>query len=173
MSVIRIAALDIETTGLDATYGRVLCACAKFNDEDEVRTVSAPRCKDERAALKEIARWYADADIISTWNGKMFDVPFLNARMMIHRLPPLHGKMHKDLLYESKKMRFRGHRLVHAIENMRIPYKKFEVAARHWMLAAEGNANSLALIVKHCQCDVRSTESMMARFRPLILNYTR
>jgi uncharacterized protein YprB with RNaseH-like and TPR domain len=103
---LRIAVLDIETTGLNATYGRLLCACFKFDDERRPRTVEVPFCKDEPKALKQIKAWYNEADVVATWNGKRFDVPFINGRLMVHKMDPLPAKMHKDLLYESQKMRF-------------------------------------------------------------------
>ena len=42
----RFAAMDIETTGLEASYGRLLCCCFKFTDEDKVRTVRAARYRN-------------------------------------------------------------------------------------------------------------------------------
>lgn len=165
--------LDIETTGLDASYGRLVCACFKFTDETKVRTVTCRVLSDEKKALREIARHYHDADIIVTWNGKLFDIPMLNARMMFYGLDPLPNIKHIDLLYQSKKLRFRGNRLENVSKDFRTRSKKYDVPAWRWLQAAEGQEHALDLIVRHCQFDVLLTEEMLRRLKPLITQITR
>lgn len=151
-----------------------MCACFKFGDEKTVRTVSIKSVKEEKAALEKLRAWYTEADVIVTWYGKMFDVPFINSRLLHHRLEPLPPKMHKDLKFESSsKFRFRGNRLENVSKDLKSKYRKYDVEAAQWILAAEGDPGAIAKIVKHCQVDVKMTEEMLGLMKPLILNITR
>lgn len=174
MSALRTMCFDIECTSLDASYGRILCVCAKFDDEKSPRTLSAPLLKDEKALLRAFSSWWAEADIVAGWNSKLFDVAFLNARRMFHRLLPLDpSKKHIDLLFQSKKLRFRGNRLDGVSKDLRTKCKKYDVPAYRWVEAAEGQPLAQSLIIKHCQLDVLLTEEMLLRLKPLLVHITR
>ena len=170
----RFAALDIETTGLEASYGRLLCACFKFTDEEKVHTIVARRYRNEAAALRKIAALYDKLDVVLTWNGKLFDVPYLNARLMHHGMLPLPAnKMHKDVMYEARKLRLRGSRLENVSKDFRTKTHKYDVPAWRWVLAAEGDASAHHEIATHCANDVLLTEEMFNRLKPLIVRITR
>lgn len=170
----RIAAFDIETTSLNATYGRLLCACFKFNDHPEVITVEARRMADERRAIKQIRELWDMADIVATWNGKRFDLPFINALLMYYNLKPLtHQRMHKDLLYEQRKLRFCGARLDNASQDLRVEYSKFHCPSRAWPKAADGDEVAFNQIAYHCKLDVLLTEAMYMRLKPMFLRITK
>lgn len=171
---IRFMAFDIETSSLDASYGRVLCACAKFGDRKQPDEVRAPKLKDEFAALEVIHRWFSACDIVVTWYGKMFDIPFVNSRRLHYGLAPLPQVIHKDLCFTSKsKLKFRGNRLDGVSKDLRAKYAKHDLTAATWVAAVDGDAKSLDDIVKHCRFDVLLTEEMLGIMKPLILNFTR
>lgn len=171
---LRVAAFDIETTALDGTYGRLLCACFQFGDESKPRTIRCHSLAEERRALRELARNFNDVDILLTWNGIMFDIPLINARLLRHRMPPLPQVFHVDLMWQHKKLRTRGHRLEGAIKDLNIATKKFDVTGERWQQAADtGHPHSkLAFesIVRHCQHDVRATLEVGERLKPLLRN---
>ena len=176
----RFAAFDIETTSLDATYGRVLCACFKFSDEDKVHTFRANRYQDEPRLLEQIHKMYESVDVVTTWNGKRFDIPFVNARLMIrrdeHKIAPAilkPGIKHLDLMYQCAKLRTRGNRMDGAAKDLKLIAQKHDVAGEFWVRAAGGDKAALDEIVKHCEIDVRITEELMGEYRPYIINITR
>lgn len=183
-NLFRIACFDIETTSLDATYGRVLCGCFKFSDEKEVRTVKAPRYKDEPKALEKIAEWWEEADIVAHWNGKLFDVAFINARLLIRRKDLTDKQMRKRAILEpgkkqidgrwiNSKLRSRGNRLDGAAKDFQSRYQKFDVRGEEWIRAADGRKDALDKIVRHCQQDVRITEEVMKILKPHIVTVSR
>ena len=172
--IMRFAAFDIETTGLNATYGRLLCACFKFSDDDEIVTVRCPSFRDEPRALQEISDLWDSSDVVATWNGKRFDVRFVNARLMAHHMKPLESqKMHKDLMYEYKKLGFLGARLETASENLKLKAAKYRVDAEKWIQAAENTPEALEEIIHHCELDVLLTEEIFIRLMPLVLRVHR
>lgn len=170
----RFAMMDIEATGLEASYGRLLCCCFKFTDEDKVRTARARFCRNEPAALKEITRLFDEADVIVGWNSKLYDVPYINARLMQHNLPPLkHQKMHLDIMYQARKMRLRGSRMDYVSKDLKTKVVKHDVPAWQWVLAAEGNQKAGDEIAYHCHQDVLLTEELFHRLKPFIIRITK
>ena len=96
----RIASFDIETTDLKANMGIVLCA--SFHEivppgyfKNHHNKVNKPYTiklnitdpydpnpdKELVIAIRDELETYNG---IVTWNGKMFDLPFINARLMFH-----------------------------------------------------------------------------------------
>lgn len=177
----RFATFDIETTQLEASYGRLLCACFKFFDEDKVRTIRAPRYKDEPKALAAVATLWNEADVIIHWNGKLFDVPFINARLMIRRkeLPkgvdPILDPTKKviDGRWISSKLRTRGNSLDGMAKDMQATHQKYDVAAENWIRAADGDKESFERIVKHCEEDVKITQEVITILKPYIVRIQR
>ena len=102
-------------------------------------------------------------------NSKLFDVPMINARRMFYGMEPLNpSKKHVDLMYQQRKLRFRGSRLDGASKDIRTKSVKFDVPSYRWVEAAEGQKEAQDLILKHCQFDVLLTEEMFIRLKSLI-----
>jgi uncharacterized protein YprB with RNaseH-like and TPR domain len=169
----RFAHFDIETSGFSSTYNRVLCAAFKFEDETCVRSKNARWCKDEPALLKWITDCYNDCDVLVTWYGKMFDVPFVQGRLLQHGLPILDSKkMHIDALFQARKLRMTSCKLEAVSENFNVAPRKHNVPARAWTMACEGNRNAHREILKHCVHDVLVTEAVFAKLKPLVRRIT-
>jgi len=111
----RIASFDIETTDLRANMGTLLCASFHEivppgyygNHHDtpnkpytfvvEDTFVGDPNPdKSLAVTLRDEVEKY---NAIVTWNGKMFDVPFLNARLLFHKERPVRPQFHIDAMY--------------------------------------------------------------------------
>lgn len=170
---LRFAAFDIECTQLEASFGRLVCMCAKFLDEKKIRTVYTRWYRNEKRMLEEMAKWWEEMDVVITVNGKLFDMPFVNARRMHHGMLPLVPKMHVDLRWVATKLRFRGASLDGMAKDLRLKNQKHECAAWQWVLAAEGDMPCIKDIIKHCEQDVRMTEELFNRLRPLIIRITK
>lgn len=175
----RVSSFDIEATGLDATYGRLLCGCF-YDVTGTTSTIMARRYKNEPRALADITNEWANIDIVVTWNGKLYDIPFVNARLMARRLelPPgtpviLDEKKHIDLRWTATKLRLRSKRMAHVAEVLGTQNSKFNAAPEDWIKAADGNRASFDLIVKHCEQDVALTYELLDILRPYIVRITR
>jgi uncharacterized protein YprB with RNaseH-like and TPR domain len=152
----------------------MVCASIKFHDEDKVRTVYCRWYRQEKKMLEKIQKWWDKLDVVVTVNGKMFDLPFVNARMMHHGLLPLHPeKMHVDLRWQGKKLRFRGASLDGMAKDLRLINQKYDLPAWRWVLAAEGDMDSIKEIIKHCERDVRMTEELFNRLKPVLVRITK
>jgi predicted PolB exonuclease-like 3'-5' exonuclease len=77
----------VERFGLDPTTGRIVCIGVAGAESAFERAFTDA---SERDLLASFWRWFAEArpELVVTFNGKRFDVPFLNLRSAIHGLEP-------------------------------------------------------------------------------------
>ncbi len=92
----RIAYLDIETTGLSPAtdYATVV---GLFDGKKTRSYIHGQN-------LTDLEKDIADFDMVITFNGSMFDIPFLRRTMKNIRIPPLHA----DLRFVLASMNVRG-----------------------------------------------------------------
>lgn len=152
---------DIESTNLSGNVGRVLCAsfADAFGNVSTLKYTDFPgkTIIDDgplvQAISEELSRW----DIWTSWNGKLFDAPFLNARLLKAGHPPLRkDRMHLDLMYYAKGgfMRMGSARLQSVSQFFNTPNAKSPLTFETWELAMSGDEKALDYIVEHCEADV-------------------
>ena len=123
---------------------------------------------------KELVRSIRDAlsayDIWVTWNGKLFDVPVLNGRLIFHGLEPLPPKMHIDLMYKATGGSVRiGRRSLQSVsEYFNVPNRKTPLTVRIWDKAMAGDEDAYNLIAEHCDADVLVTRDVFSVLKPQI-----
>ena len=102
------AFLDTETTGLAGGTGTAAFLIGLgFVDGDRfrVRQYFMRDYHEEAALLHGLAQDLARFRHLVTFNGKMFDVPLLEARYRLNRAPfPLQGVPHLDLLHPARRL---------------------------------------------------------------------
>lgn len=116
----RVLFVDIETTGLSA-HPLFLIGTMRFAGADlEVCQMLARDYSEERAIIGHFAGELAGCDVIVTYNGKSFDLPYITNRGIAHGLEVSHGGLHLDLLHEARR-RWRG----------RLPDCRLQTLERH------------------------------------------
>lgn len=173
---VRVAVFDIETTGLNASFGRVLCAAIQFYGPEELKVFRAdqyPEWKkglrsDDSKLVADILAALEPADIIIAHNGVNFDTAFLRTRALIHGLPPVHPKKIVDpVLIARKVFRFHSNSLESIAAMLGTDFKKTPVAPQYWITAlADGNKESLDYIVTHCIKDIYVLEEIAKKIMP-------
>lgn len=111
-----IAYLDIESSSLDANWGMTLTWCLKYRDDDKIRkgVITKEELFDYRfdaRILEELMEELKNVDIVVTYYGTGFDIPFLRTRAIYYDIEfPEFGSMyHWDLFYKVRK-NLRTHR---------------------------------------------------------------
>lgn len=169
------AFFDIETTDLKAFMGRMLVASIA----DNWGNVTTRRYTDfERASLiddRGIAVWLRDElakyDFLVGWNSKLFDVPFLNARLMRAGEAPLRSDLkHTDLMYMARGqfLKIGSSRLDNVAKFFRLENQKTPISWEEWALAAAGDEEALERVVEHCEFDVLVLRDAYAHLKSLI-----
>lgn len=184
----RVLFLDTETTGLSGGAGTVAfeIGLGYINQQGMVirQYVMRDYC-EEAAMLAEIADRIRQFDIIVSFNGKSFDVPLLESRMLMCRIRmPLTHMPHLDLLHAARrvyKLRLRrcslaaleeavlGHLRTDDLPGSQVPQRYFDyIRTRDFTLLDD--------VLRHNLDDVKSlailTAHLCAIFRsPLTLEH--
>ncbi len=179
--------LDLETTGLAGGAGTqaflVGCACLDA-DGIAVTQFLMPGYEHERTLLAEVAAWAAARGAIVTFNGKSFDVPLIETRYLLHRVPfPFEDAAHTDMLHPARRLwRARGtvdgsaeascslgtlERLLGGVHRVGdVP--GFEIPSRYFQFVRDGDAHPLEAVLEHNRLDLVSLALVMARALELI-----
>jgi uncharacterized protein YprB with RNaseH-like and TPR domain len=103
-----IGFVDIETTGLYAIHPLFLIGTLGFADgQGVIRQYLARNFDEERAVLYEAFQWIKKMELLVSFNGRCFDLPYLRNRMRFHRLAAEWDRFHLDLLHPARR-RYRG-----------------------------------------------------------------
>lgn len=172
----RIAFFDYETTGLKANFGRTLV----FSVADADGTVTTLRADDPAlrgrsrrddsklaAASRDLLEKY---NVLCSWNGKRFDIRYLNGRLMLGGERPLRGDlMHVDLLPISRHyLAWHSHRLDAVAKTLQLETQKTELNFDSIEAARDGEGWALDEIVEHCEHDVLVLRQVFARYQDLL-----
>lgn len=148
----KICYVDIETTGLSKDYHQITTMCLyDGNAQNEVKTWINGQNMSEESLRAEFSKY----DLIVTFNGKMFDVPFINAKFpsVMFDMP------HVDLRWVLKRAGYSGG-LKKIEKDLGIDrgaelegVDGFE-AVRLWKRYKRGDQAALDLLVRYNQEDV-------------------
>jgi len=169
----RTVILDIETTSLEADAGTLVSA-GLMSDKGRGEYLEAKRTSDEKSLLLKLLKRLESYDVMVTWNGRSFDVPFLTTRLMKHGLDPrpILRKSHIDLADVVKsRLRLTFTYLDHVCDFFQIDRKKGPMGLdvpHLYIRALEGDAKAAASIREHCLDDLRATRQVFMRLKPLV-----
>jgi uncharacterized protein YprB with RNaseH-like and TPR domain len=96
--------LDIETAGLSSSIAFLVGLMYFQNNDLVIRQYFARDYSEEQAMLYELNRFLPPFDLLVTFNGKSFDVPFLRDRMALHGLVLEEPAEHLDLLHQARRL---------------------------------------------------------------------
>ena len=100
--------MDVETTGLVGGTGTYVFLVGLGTFEDSafhLRQFFLAGLGGERAMLAAVAEVLAGCRALVSFNGRWFDLPLLETRLTLSRLPALHqGLPHLDLLYPARRL---------------------------------------------------------------------
>jgi hypothetical protein len=97
--------LDIETLGLFGGNLVILIGLAQLEQGEKIKLHQflALEVEDEIALLKAFSEHLSKSKSIVSFNGKAFDVPFLEGRLRYYGITPDLKKIHFDLLHFSRR----------------------------------------------------------------------
>lgn len=172
-----MAFLDIEATDLKGNFGRLLCfsvadsfgKVVSFRSDDP-EYQSAKRRDDSKLAVA-IRDYLETFDVWVGWNSKMYDIPFINTRLLIHEQRPLRADiMHIDPMYKAGRgsLTLHSRRLDAVAKTFRLDAQKTALDPDIWQDAAEGERKAMDYVVEHCEADVMVLRGAFHVLKPLI-----
>lgn len=177
----KILLFDLECTHLKADWGTVLCCGWKWFGDKKVHVPAITDYKnwdrdptDDSRLLRDFQKVMLQADIIITYNGKRFDVPYLYAKFLEHgiEIPP--NIPHIDLYFTVKgNLALRSKSLANVSKHLKLKNEKTPVTGNAWKRAMTGHGPSIKYVVQHCIADVLLLEEAYLKLRPLVRMHPR
>jgi len=160
--------VDIEASNLKGDYGSALVVSMKPYKKDII-TLAAKTAGDDRQLVREARDLLEGYKLWASFYGKMFDIPFLNTRLVHHGLRPLDRRHHIDLYWIVRgTMQTSRRSQAHLLEFLDSPMKKLTLSPDVWNLVLRNPQKGFAILKKRCESDVEGLEALYDRVKPLI-----
>lgn len=154
---------DIETTGFEANYHHLLSYVIKVKGEKKYYTACITKedldsGEFDKRICEQLVSDLNRFDVIYTYYGTGFDVPFARARCLYWGLPfPEFGYIqHKDIYYMVKRLLKLNRKSLEVATRFLGITGKNHVLGNEWMLARIGDPKGLEYVLKHniLDCDI-------------------
>jgi len=167
---------DTETTGLGGGAGVLafLIGLAWFDDDlrlhSEQLLLRSPA--QELPLLEAFAERLEAAELLVSYNGKAFDLPLLNGRMVMNHRPKLPERAHLDLLHVARRLhksRLGPCRLI-GLESEVLGFVRgpdiagVDIAPRYAHFLRSGDESALEAVVEHNAWDVVSMAALVGLY---------
>lgn len=178
----RVLLFDIESAGVNALradLGFVIVFGYMFLGDKRARSITldkrALRKFDDKALLKRASKLFEQADLIVGHYASVFDVRFIQGRLLINGLPPIPPvKMRDTKFMASVNANFSSNRLKHLAKILKLPNKKLD---NNWPIAwfkvMQGDMNTLRKLARYCEGDVMALRDLYLKLRPFDRTHTR
>jgi uncharacterized protein YprB with RNaseH-like and TPR domain len=186
----RLLFLDLETTGLAGGAGTYafLVGCGWFESCATSAAGASPGCfrtrqflltdfTAERALLEAVGELAAGLACVVTYNGKTFDLPLLETRFSLQRMPPPFTEVaHVDMLHPARRMWREEEvecRLTY-LEQTQCGHEReddvpgFEIPSRYFHYVRSGDPRPLEAVFEHNRLDIVSLAMLTARAAQLL-----
>src|SRR5260370_30583416 len=171
----RIVVLVIEASYLEADAGIVVGA-GLLLETSKSEYFEAKRTDQEKDLLVKLLKRLEVCDVVVTWSGRGFDIPFLTTRLLKDGLNPLPllAKTHLDLNEVVRsRLRLTFTYLDHVCDFFAIERDKRPMGLEVPQLfvnALQGAQTALKSIREHWLDDLRVTREVFLKLKPLLQN---
>ena len=169
----KILVWDIESTGLNATFGTILCIGYKWHGKPRVWVPSIfdyehKGTLDDQPLVEAFVKVYEQADYTVAHFGTYFDLPMIKTKLLRYGLPPLPPKPLMDTWKPARKqLRLHNNRLATLAEYLGTDAQKTPILFDQWLAAAHGSEAAMKYVKKHCRLDVLALGQVFEKLRPL------
>ena len=190
--------IDLETTGIAGGAGTYafLVGCGWFaGGTFRIRQFVLSNFTAERALLEAVGELAAESGTVVSYNGKSFDLPLIETRFALHRLPSPFGELpHIDMLHPARRMWRVADTSRHVQKDVPytdqkdVPYTcrlstleqylcgyvregdvaGFEIPACYFRYVHAGDPRPLAAVLEHNRLDLLSLALVTARAAQLL-----
>jgi len=173
---VKVIFWDLETTDLKALMGRIIC-CSFVTLEGDIWTYRGDDDPYRRADLIDdgalcvtIRDTLEDFDLIVAHNGRLFDIPMLNARLAKVGERPLnpHFVMDPRWYLNSSSMRIGSAKLENAQKFFGLTESKTPISWETWQRAGMGDRAAMDEVVRHCEQDVLVLRELYPHVLPYV-----
>ncbi len=166
---------DTETTGLWGSGALAFLVGLAFFDERGQLTLEQlllAEPEQERALLERVAQRFASAPVVVSFNGKAYDRPLLDGRVIMQRASKLPARPHLDLLHAARRLhRARvGSCSLAAMERRVLGFDRgpdiegSEIPAIYARFLRTGDAAGVARVIEHNTWDLLSMVALVGLY---------
>jgi uncharacterized protein YprB with RNaseH-like and TPR domain len=164
--------LDIECSNLSADIGQIVAMGIIKDNKKEVRFVED--LEDEKEVLNWLKKELEDCELVVSWYGSKFDIPFVVTRAVINNIDL--SKLLKipslDVCEFCKKnLLFSKNNLSDISKVLDIP-KNREIGGKDilklYLKAIRGDKKAKEEIIKHCLDDLEALEKIFKKLEPYL-----
>lgn len=151
-------------------HPKIICISWKWNNNDEVNTVSWDKNQDDKKLLEVFIPELNKADFIVAHNGDNFDLPWIRTRALAHGLPMYPKYISVDTLKEARY----NHRLPsNKLDDIGDYFglgRKIHAPRELWTKVTDDNCReTLEEMIKYCEQDVFLLEAVYNKFAEFTL----
>jgi len=176
----KVGFLDIESGGLNANFDYMLTWVIKTENKEEYKegVIAQGDILDyrfDKELIRELIDAIKDYDVLITYYGARFDIPFIRTRAMSHKLNflPFGSVQHKDVYFMVKhRMKLGRNSLDSACAALGIKGKN-HIKGNYWMRAKVGDPVALAYVLDHNRKDCQILEKLYHRLEEYVKDQSR
>lgn len=177
----KVTAFDIEATGLKADFAFLLTCSFGDVGEKKVELFTLRSYGDKNPLLyeKELVHdvrefMCEDIDVLLSYYGKGYDIPFLNSKMLEYGFDALPNLPHVDLYWTAKSNLSLSRKSMQNVGYFtQISHEKSPVEGRLWKRAMTGDLGALREIEKHNVADIDVLRDVYIKLRPYVRMHPR
>lgn len=148
--------------------GYILCWAAKWLGEENVYFQSRQNV-GAKSMLKPLHRLLEEADAIISYNGKRFDIPWINSEFVTYGMPPPSPYKQIDLLETVKRQfKFPSNKLEYVSKALGVGEKVKHDGFELWVRCINKDPEAWALMQEYNVGDVVVLENLYLKLRPWI-----
>lgn len=168
-----LAIWDLETWNLNADYGGVLCGSVKTVN-GPIKTFQIEQLGNDRKVVRELKDYLESFDAWVTQYGKMFDIKFLNTRLLKWGLAPVDPRPHIDTYFIVKAhMRLSSGSQAQLLSFLGTSQQKHHLGPDAWAELGADFPARMEQIVYRCETDVKGLEQGFHKIKHLIRDIKR
>lgn len=177
---LKVGYLDIEAGGLKANFDYMLSYCIKTRDKKEfnegvIDVKEIRKFNFDKELIKKLIRDISKYDVIVTYFGTRYDIPFIRTRALHHNLqfPQFGFIQHKDVYYMVKsKLCLHRNSLDTATNFLGIKGKN-HIDGNTWNKAEHGDKKSLQYVLDHNRRDCIILEKLHKKMEVFVKKTTK
>ena len=154
--------------------GYIIAFCCKELDKPKMTCFSmlshpGKHPTDDSVLVKKIGEHLKEADIHIFHYGTNVDYPFINTKLLKYGLPLVPSNNMVDTCkVAQRKLGLKSNSLASVARFFNLKEKKMPVTEDEWHLAFAGHKPTLKKVEQRCASDVRLTEEVYKRLRPVM-----
>lgn len=157
---------------IDTSY--MMCWAAKWRGEKQVFSRNAWSDKGYSDSLEGIHSLLDEADVVTHYNGKKFDIPILNREFLLHGMSPPAPFKQLDIMHVVKKnFAFPSYKLDYVAKQFGLEGKTEHSGFKMWVDAMNGDEEAQQDMIRYNKNDVlllEDVENFLGPWLPTLIS---